>query len=870
MSIVASLPTKDLRLLVKTEGTETKGLKKADLEKILNGLKEKKLTKLMKEAGVEAPAVPEVPAFDAYASLDDDLNSLEKQFDFASMSLDKNESRISTGMLQYDLILGGGLVGGGWYTFFGPEQSCKSTTAMTVLAAIMKNQNFKGRGFLFDYEGSTDATYVENIMKAMGVKGDITDVFGLRDNEGEYMKLPRVRMYAPQSGEAFFDYVHKLIKKLPDKIKIGDGYYFVYDNTRENQKLCKGLYDKKYFKKYNKFKIAAEDGNPQAIILCDSFPAMLPEASDNDEDSNALALQARMFSDGMKRVKGAFRRKRLIVLGVNQLRLRPMVKYGCLHGSVKVPMVDGRTLTMRQIVDGNIEGEVWSYNEQTKEIEAKRIMDWHYNGEVEQKSDWVKIRSRCNTQGGFATVTVTQDHEVLTQHGWTKAKDLVVGDTVYTRYESTLNGTLGEFMSGVLSADSALVKDCATKAHFRLRDEQNREYRDWKAEKLQAFDFTEWDGNCLASTRTFELSVQKNLNADRDPTKFKHTALSLAVMYMDDGTFDDGIRQRASISYKRFKDDKSKMQEIADIYREFGMDPNITSDGSLQFTKDDSALLFELISTFVPECMRYKLPSEMHSHFEEFDLQYTPASKSAGMEIVELGEGTDTQMRNTGKYDISVKDNKNYLVGGAENGIIVHNSPEYEPCGEALKFFSDVRLRNSPVSIPHGKGQLEEEPSIIVDGGTDQYRYIKTKAHKNKLSTPYLDATTRLCIKNANGDATGFCHTWDTYQYLLATGQVGGNRAKMKFDKDLKMPLAGVKGLTWMEFKMLVEGTGAEIKKLCKDLGIKPVKIRQWAFKQCASGKGPRLHHDHMRSKSIVKNNKSKASDSSDSSDEFD
>lgn len=561
MSIVKSLPTKDLKALVKAAGTDSKGLRKPALLAELTQLSEKKLNKLLVKAGIAVQASVEgskdngeeadkqpkpskkekvakepkqtkkelaaaaAPFFDPYVALDDDLTALEKQFDFAAMSLDKDEARISTGMLQYDLILGGGLVGGGWYTFFGPEQSCKSTTAMTVLAAIMKFTSFKGRGFLFDYEGSTDATYVENIMKAMGVQGDISDVFGLRDNEGEYSKVPRVRMYAPQSGEAFFDYVHKLIKKLPDKIKMGSEYYFVYKNTRENQQLCKGQYDKKYFKKYNKFKLLAENGDPQAIVLCDSFPAMLPAAQDEDEDSNALALQARMFSDGIKRVKGSFRRKRLIVLGVNQLRLKPMVKYG---------------------------------------------------------------------------------------------------------------------------------------------------------------------------------------------------------------------------------------------------------------------------------------------------------------------------------------------------------TPEYEPCGEALKFFSDVRLRNSGVSIPHGKGQLEEEPSIIVSGGTDQYRYIKTKAHKNKLSTPYLDATTRLCIKNANGDATGFCPTWDTYNYLLSTGQVQGNRAKMKFSEDMKMPLAGVKALTWMEFKMLIEGTPKEIKKLCKDLGVKPVRLRSWAFKQCGSGKGPALHHDYMRRKSIAKNSKVKKADDSDSSDEFD
>lgn len=268
--------------------------------------------------------------FNPYAHLDETLDKMEKRFDLSSMAFDKSEPRFSTNLLTLDLMLAGGLLGGGWYTCFGGEQSCKSTLAMSILASIMLQKTFKGFAAYFDYEGSSQAEYIENIMKYMGIKEDIESVFGLQDDAtGEWIIKPRVRYYAPSVGEDFFNYVAKLEKELPDKVKKGGKWWFAYDNTKENAKRFKGLYDKKLFSKHNKFFIPAKDGMIQAIVLTDSYPAMLPKnADDKEEGDKSLANQARMFSDGIKRIKGAMRAKRIVILGVNQLRDVPMAMYG--------------------------------------------------------------------------------------------------------------------------------------------------------------------------------------------------------------------------------------------------------------------------------------------------------------------------------------------------------------------------------------------------------------------------------------------------------------------------------------------------------------------------------------------------------------
>jgi RecA/RadA recombinase len=277
-----------------------------------------------------AKKLEDITVFNPYAHLDIQIDAMEKQFKLNAMSISKDEPRFSTGLLSLDIQLAGGLLGGGWYTCFGGEQSAKSTLAMVLLSSIMAQKGFAGTCAYFDYEGSSQAEYIENIMHSMGVAGNVENVFGLQDEQtGEWIVQPRVRYYTPPTGEMFFNYLAKLEKILPDKVCINGNWFYIFDNTRDNQKALKGRYDPAYFAKHNRFRVPADDGNAQAVILVDSYPAMLPQQTDDKEEGDkSLASQARMFSEGLKRVKSAMRAKRILVFGVNQLRKVPMAMYG--------------------------------------------------------------------------------------------------------------------------------------------------------------------------------------------------------------------------------------------------------------------------------------------------------------------------------------------------------------------------------------------------------------------------------------------------------------------------------------------------------------------------------------------------------------
>lgn len=339
-----------------------------------------------------------VPDFNPYAHIDAEIDTMEKKFHLSSMAIDKDEPRFSTGLLSLDVQLAGGMLGGGWYTCFGGEQSCKSTTAMTILAAIMGQKSFKGFASYFDYEGSSQADYIENIMQSMGVGENVERVFGVRDDEtGDWVVAPRVRYYAPDTGEKFFNYLAKLGKVLPDKVRMNGNWYYVYDNTKINQKALKGQYDKKYFTKTNRFRVPAKDGSIQAIVLTDSYPAMLPGIADEKEEGDkSLALQARMFSDGLKRVKGMMRSKRIVVLGVNQLRKVPMAMYG---PSETEPC--GDALKFYSDVRLRMSSVSIPHGKGVLEEEESVIADGN------DTYRYIKIRSHKNKLGGIPNQTIT-------------------------------------------------------------------------------------------------------------------------------------------------------------------------------------------------------------------------------------------------------------------------------------------------------------------------------------------------------------------------------------------------------------------------------------------------------------------------------
>lgn len=269
----------------------------------------------------------DTPVFDYNSLLVESIDEISRRQGFDSDALE-DTAPMSTGLLMLDLLYGGG-IRPAWYTHFGPEQSAKTTGVLSIVASAIK-QGVPMIAFC-DYEGSTKNSkpYVANILKTMGVDKTIGQVFGTKDpTTGAWSIPPIIRYRAETRGEAFFDWLSEVLRILPDKKKVNGKWWLVFEDNKVNKVKVGEYANREMAKKYGSgLWVEAQDGKLQAIVCVDSYPAMNPTSNDEEETDNSLALQARMFSKQLPRVKGRLAPKMVAVIGTNQLRANPMDRY---------------------------------------------------------------------------------------------------------------------------------------------------------------------------------------------------------------------------------------------------------------------------------------------------------------------------------------------------------------------------------------------------------------------------------------------------------------------------------------------------------------------------------------------------------------
>lgn len=259
-----------------------------------------------------------------YGKLHKQLETLQKKAGLSGGAEQRGKS-VHTGMLMLDLVLGGGIAPGGMYTFVGPEGSCKSTATQTIM--------LYGAGMVpmvrqWDYEGSSTPDYLENIIRVNNLKLSITDLLGVKDKSGKIVKPGKVGYNSVDVLETFFEFEAAMLRRMPDKLFIDGKWWYVFDDDKHGKEMAAGKHDKTMKTRYGRLFLPAADGTMQALVLVDSYPAMNPRSMDEDDAKAGMALQARLFSEQFRKIKGKLRAKKVTILGVNQLREKPGVMYG--------------------------------------------------------------------------------------------------------------------------------------------------------------------------------------------------------------------------------------------------------------------------------------------------------------------------------------------------------------------------------------------------------------------------------------------------------------------------------------------------------------------------------------------------------------
>ncbi|WAK44557.1 hypothetical protein [Erwinia phage vB_Ea_2910A] len=785
----------------------------------------------------------EVMGFDLASLMDDVLDGIEKKTKVSSQDAARHAPRISTGCLALDMFLSGGIVPGGWYTFSGGEQSCKSTMTMSIMASLIR-LHYSGISVVFDYEGSTDAEYVAGQLKTFGVRVDPKTIFGVRDDEdGSWIVKPKIRYYAPDNGERFFDYMSMLRRRLPDKIVEKDGTaYYIFENNKENAKKLAGKYDKKWFSRNNQFKVPAPDGHMQAMVIVDSYPAMMPDQVDDDEGSKAMALQARMFSDGIKRFRGGMRRKMMTIVGVNQLRQKPAVMFGSPEyepggDALKFYCFDRDTLIrtdhgvltapqIKELIDAGTEVMVESFDGFQKINGAWKVDDAPFPVEL--------------NAGGHAYVG-SAEHRQFT-----------------FMYDTTADGM------------AVLRPEWNTLNQLAQYPEQKGQYAGLRVPPVKELKANVPDEFDLSSSLIYQMlgnadfkSVQLPLAVAGDTTFAANVLTTDMIGDQDDvHTFSLWARHLLSIGIYAYADESGlhipglnyHELEAAVAQGELGAFAGISFEAT---SRQRQTQMLTVIADVFPELTRYVLDYQLqtgqdkiylapeqdfaqaldlilHKQIEGYDDQYDLLMQQLAYiddwynfdnSIVPVPFTLKALVNPVEFWDVNVEETSVVIT----NGFVSHNS--------------DVRVRLASRAVPQGWPTMKDAPGIVgeksvtVEGGTDRYRFIAAKTIKNKMGgIPNQQTWLRLWEADGNGEARGFDPVFDTWHYLKTLGLINGTRKSFKIKAPC--PLASDVKMDWDDFRTLINGSKEQVVGVCKKLKVKPAGLRLWCFKFVQSTKG--------------------------------
>lgn len=579
---------------------------------------------------------------------------------------------------------------------------------------------------------STGSMVLNSLLGGGVAVGRIIEFYGTASSGKTSMALSTIAE-AQKNGLtcAFIDVEHAFAKNYARRIGV------------DTDKL---IYSKPYVAE-EVFSLAVDLASSDEVdlIVIDSVSAMAATAySDDDKEitKEQMGIIAQSMSKGLKKLTPACEEHDCACIFINQVREKTGVMFGCLHGNNKIHLTDGRTMSMRELVKNKVKGSVWSLNEKTGCIEEKEIIDWHDNGVVNDASDWVQIFTTCysgkrNRMGG----RFTKNHLILSSGKWVEAGNIKVGDKVTSYKDSYFNGTVKQFISGMSCGDLTVSITDGDKGYIKIQDNNNVEYARWKVDKLSKYyKFKEIDSKgkhiFTSSLRPEFFDIYNSIN--KNGTKRNHDLLlenysdmGLALYYMDDGSLLDkgNDTYRVSISIKRVKDKgyllnlTQKLNEVSGLNFKCG-------EGSIYLNVDDTPLFFEKIKKYIPNSMQYKLPATYQGFYEDFELnakqEVFPVEDTVVDVIISDTKNENAKVnRDKHKYDITVKDNHNYIVGSKEFGFVVHNSPETTTGGRALEFYASQRVRINRTKIIKGA----DDEAI----GTE----VKMEIKKNKTAAPF-------------------------------------------------------------------------------------------------------------------------------------
>lgn len=392
--------------------------------------------------------------------------------------------------------------------------------------------------------------------------------------------------------------------------------------------------------------------------------------------------------------------------------------------------------------------KVLSYNENTGEIEANKIVDVRCNG--------VKEVMELSFSGNLR-LKITKGHPLLTLTGWKSAGELKTGDAVLSAYTTGShvripNTDQEEFLLGSIVGDGSLDKSRKTLNINRFRFihcEKQKEYLEWKAQMLGCTDKVQRiEDNGISKKPAYKFSSEVMYINDTKCTK-KYaienlTQKSLSIIYMDDGHL---ARKQNGATICCVAESEELTNLLAKKMQRLGIDccarkSRSSSSGKvynyIAIRTKGIKVLCSLIASYVHPSMKYKIIDEYKSQVGAYKWKNT--YKHFGCSVLLEKRCADNEM----VYNMEVENAHTYIVTSRrydkkhktfDNGLIVHNCHNVNPVeGQYATFIRKVRrkvlgLTATPYRLSTAQGIETKDKGFMPNGSFKSSDYFIDDFH---------------------------------------------------------------------------------------------------------------------------------------------
>lgn len=287
------------------------------------------------------------------------------------------------------------------------------------------------------------------------------------------------------------------------------------------------------------------------------------------------------------------------------------------HADTLILLDDGSMRRIADLVAERYSGKVICWNTETSQFERQRVTDW--SKEPSRRKDFRKLVI-TQPKGYSRPVYLTYEHKVWTQTGYKAVDALTPSDTLYLD-TPRLTQAGKDALIGLYLGDGSVLNN-----EFRVtHGKKQRFYNEWLKRKYRGHIYecgnkgwNKFVGKMMDHTGETVFYVNAHeLWADYSclahPKRINEwvtsriTPLSLAVWYMDDGSYSAEL-QIATLATMGFTDqERASLQEA--LRRDHGLVVNIHKNKGLYVARESLPRFFSAIAPHVLREFDYKLPT---------------------------------------------------------------------------------------------------------------------------------------------------------------------------------------------------------------------------------------------------------------------